>query len=74
MNGVDIALHTLRHADPDAILLAGRYTLADQSALPVLLPECHRREVAIVLGGPFNSGILATGARPADGSVPVVRL
>lgn len=68
VNGVDICLQTLRHADLDAILLAGRYTLADQSALPELLPECVRRGVAIVLGGPFNSGILATGAHPADGA------
>ena len=70
VNGVDASLATLRHADLDAILLAGRYTLADQSALPALLPECARRGVAVVLGGPFNSGILATGSRPSDGSPP----
>lgn len=70
VNGVDICLETLRHADPDVILLAGRYTLADQTALPELLPECRRRDVAVVLGGPFNSGILATGAYPADGTAP----
>ena len=70
VNGVRICLDVLRHADLDVILLAGRYTLADQSALSELLPECLRRGVAIVLGGPFNSGILATGSRPADGSLP----
>jgi D-threo-aldose 1-dehydrogenase len=70
VNDVDICLEVLRHADLDLILLAGRYTLADQSALQELLPECVRRSVAIVLGGPFNSGILATGARPPDGSAP----
>ena len=70
VNGVEICLATLRHADLDVILLAGRYTLADQSALAELLPECVRREVAIILGGPFNSGILASGSRPADGSRP----
>ncbi len=70
VNGVDVSLATLRHADLDVILLAGRYTLADQSALPELLPECVRRGVAIVLGGPFNSGILATGSRPRDGAPP----
>jgi D-threo-aldose 1-dehydrogenase len=68
VNGVAICLDMLRHADLDAILLAGRYTLADQCALPALLPLCARRGVAIVLGGPFNSGILATGAHPADGA------
>jgi D-threo-aldose 1-dehydrogenase len=70
VNDVAICLETLRHADLDLILLAGRYTLADQSALSALLPECARRGVAVVLGGPYNSGILASGSRPRDGSVP----
>ena len=70
VNDVQICLDTLHHADLDVILLAGRYTLADQSALAMLLPECVRRGVAVVLGGPFNSGILATGSRPRDGSQP----
>ncbi len=70
VNGVDVSLATLRHADLDVILLAGRYTLADQSALPELLPECVRRDVTVVLGGPFNSGILATGTRTRDGAPP----
>jgi D-threo-aldose 1-dehydrogenase len=35
-----------------------------------LLPECQRRGVAVVLAAPYNSGILATGAAPANGSVP----
>jgi D-threo-aldose 1-dehydrogenase len=42
-------------------LLAGRYTLLDQSAAARLLPECVRRGVGVVAGGPYNSGILATG-------------
>ncbi len=70
VNGVGICTETLRHADLDAILLAGRYTLADQSALATLLPECARRNVGVILGGPYNSGILASGAHPADGSTP----
>jgi D-threo-aldose 1-dehydrogenase len=70
VNGVDICMQTLRHADLDVILLAGRYTLADQSALPELLPECVRRAVTVILGGPFNSGILATGTRLPDRSPP----
>jgi D-threo-aldose 1-dehydrogenase len=70
VNDVATCLATLRHADLDVILLAGRYTLADQSALNALLPECARRGVAIVLGGPYNSGILASGSRPRDGSLP----
>ena len=59
-----------RRVDLDIVLLAGRYTLLDQSALSELLPVCERRGVALVIGGPYNSGILATGAHPADGSAP----
>jgi D-threo-aldose 1-dehydrogenase len=70
VNEVGVCLDTLAHADLDVLLLAGRYTLADQDALARLLPECQRRDVAIVLGGPFNSGILASGAHPRDGSAP----
>ena len=70
VNDVQVCIDTLAVADVDVILLAGRYTLADQSALAELLPLCERRDVAIVAGGPFNSGILATGAAPRDGSAP----
>jgi D-threo-aldose 1-dehydrogenase len=69
INDVQVSLDTLAVADVDVILLAGRYTLADQSALRELLPACVRRGVAIVAGGVFNSGILATGAHPSDGGV-----
>ena len=46
----------------DAILLAGRYTLLEQGARG-FLDEAARRGIGIILGGPYNSGILATGAR-----------
>ncbi len=46
----------------DCFLLAGRYTLLEQDALESFLPLCEKRDVAIILGGPYNSGILATGA------------
>lgn len=63
VNDWRVVLQVLRHADLDALMLAGRYSLLDQSALPELLPECARRGVRIALGGVFNSGILATGVR-----------
>ncbi|WP_170330441.1 aldo/keto reductase [Ruegeria arenilitoris] len=50
--------------DFDAFLLAGRYTLLEQEALDSFLPLCEERDVGIILGGPYNSGILATGAVP----------
>ena len=52
----------LGHADFDCFLLAGRYTLIEQEALGSFLPTCVERDVGIILGGPYNSGILATGA------------
>jgi D-threo-aldose 1-dehydrogenase len=50
----------------DCFLLAGRYTLLEQEALESFLPRCVARDVGIILGGPYNSGILATG--PVDGA------
>jgi D-threo-aldose 1-dehydrogenase len=50
--------------DFDLFLLAGRYTLLEQEALNSFLPICQRQGIGIVLGGPYNSGILATGPRP----------
>ncbi|MDN3721654.1 aldo/keto reductase [Roseibium salinum] len=51
-------------ADFDCFLLAGRYTLLEQDSLETFLPLCAARDVGIILGGPYNSGILATGAVP----------
>lgn len=48
--------------DFDGFLLAGRYTLLEQEALDSFLPLCVEKDVGIILGGPYNSGILATGA------------
>ncbi len=50
--------------DFDLFLLAGRYTLLEQEALESFLPLCERRGIGIVLGGPYNSGILASGPKP----------
>ena len=49
----------LGELDPDFFLLAGRYTLLEQAPLAHLLPQCEGRGVGIVIGGPFNSGVLA---------------
>jgi D-threo-aldose 1-dehydrogenase len=51
----------LELAHPDLFLLAGRYTLLEQEPLDTLFPQCARRGVGIVIGGPYNSGILAGG-------------
>ena len=62
VNEVEPCLRFARDADLDCILLAGRYTLLEQGALDELLPLCLDTDIGVVLGGPFNSGILAQGA------------
>ncbi len=65
VNDVQVCLDVLAQAELDCLMLAGRYTLVDHSALAQLLPLCVSRGVRIALGGAFNSGILATGVRGA---------
>ncbi len=60
MNQWQMLADFARNADFDCFLLAGRYTLLEQGGLP-LLDLCHERKIAVLLGGVFNSGILATG-------------
>lgn len=66
VNEVPVCLDVMREADIDCILLAGRYTLLDRSAVKELLPLCERKGTSLVVGGVFNSGILATG--PVEGA------
>jgi D-threo-aldose 1-dehydrogenase len=63
VNETQIAQEALEQGDFDVILLAGRYTLLEQDALDSFLPLCRRRGVEVIVGGPYNSGILATGVR-----------
>jgi D-threo-aldose 1-dehydrogenase len=64
MNEWQSAQWLAERGDFDIFLLAGRYTLLEQEALSSFLPLCAARGIGIVIGGPYNSGILATGARP----------
>ncbi len=57
----------LAEGDFDCFLLAGRYTLLEQEPLNSFFPLCDKRDVGIILGGAFNSGILATG--PIEGAL-----
>lgn len=54
----------MRDGDFDCFLLAGRYSLLEQTALDSFLPLCASRAIGVIIGGPFNSGILALGAVP----------
>jgi D-threo-aldose 1-dehydrogenase len=64
MNQAEMLTRFAREGDFDCLLLAGRYTLIDHTGLRELLPLCERKGISIIIGGPYNSGILATGARP----------
>ncbi|KAB0268136.1 aldo/keto reductase [Microvirga brassicacearum] len=61
VNEVQVCLDVMARAPLDCILLAGRYTLLDRSASRELLPLCEKAGTSLVIGGVFNSGILATG-------------
>lgn len=62
VNEWQVCHEALKQRDFDCFLLAGRYTLLEQEALDSFLPLCEERGAAVVVGGGFNSGILATGA------------
>ncbi len=62
VNRVEPCEMALQQADPDGFLIAGRYTLLDHAdALRTLMPASTARGLGIVVGGPYNSGILAGG-------------
>ncbi len=73
MNQTAVPTRFVRETDIDVVLLAGRYTLLDQSGLAELLPAAAERGVSVVVGGVFNSGVLADPRRAATydyGAVP----
>jgi D-threo-aldose 1-dehydrogenase len=66
MNQAEMLACFAREGDFDCFLLAGRYTLIDHSGLKELLPLCEQKNISIIIGGPYNSGILAGG--PVSGA------
>ena len=64
VNEWEVCQTLAERGDFDLFLLAGRYTLLEQTALDSFLPLCEKRGIGIVTGGPYNSGVLATGAKP----------
>ena len=61
VNEYQVCEQALEYGDWDCFLLAGRYTLLEQESLDTFLPKCVDRNCSIVIGGAYNSGILATG-------------
>jgi len=66
MNQTAMLAEFVRRCDVDIVMLAGRYTLLDQSALDDLLPLALERGVGVVAAGIYNSGLLARAEVPAD--------
>jgi D-threo-aldose 1-dehydrogenase len=64
MNQAEMLVRFAHEGGFDCFLLAGRYTLIEQGALKELLPLCSDKKISVIIGGPYNSGILATGIRP----------
>jgi D-threo-aldose 1-dehydrogenase len=64
VNEWPVILETMQHIDLDCCLLAGRYTLLEQGSLHPFLGECVKRAVGVIVGGPFNSGVLVSGPVP----------
>jgi D-threo-aldose 1-dehydrogenase len=77
VNEVGVCLDFAKQVPVDCFLLAGRVTLIEHDAEQVLLPFCEMEGIGVIAGGPFNSGILASGAvegaqfhyAPADDTV-----
>jgi len=63
VNEIPICLEAMNYTRVDALLLAGRYTLLEQGALDELFPRAKASGTAVIVGGPYNSGILAVGTR-----------
>ena len=64
VNEIEVCVELLARADLDVILLAGRYTLLENALALDLLAEAGRRGVEVIIGGPYNSGLLAAADRP----------
>jgi len=63
VNEYEVCEQAMDYGYFNCFLLAGRYTLLEQEALDSFLPRCEKENSSIILGGPYNSGILATGTR-----------
>lgn len=59
VNENQVCIDALGIGEWNVFLLAGRYTLLEQTPLDTLFPACHKAGTSIICGGPFNSGILA---------------
>jgi len=64
VNEIAVCEEAMGSGDFDCFLLAGRYTLLEQEPLDGFFPACQARGVSVIIGGPFNSGVLVRAERP----------
>src|SRR5579872_5191033 len=64
VNESAVCMELMGRCDLDCILLAGRYTLLEQQTINTVMAEAHRRKIAVIIGGAFNSGLLAGATEP----------
>lgn len=64
LNDAAMCARFARAGDFDVMLLAGRYTLLEQGALADFMPLAEKKNISVVIGGPYNSGILTGGVKP----------
>ncbi|MGI9597454.1 MAG: aldo/keto reductase [Acidimicrobiales bacterium] len=63
VNEWQVCSQVMDEIDLDCFLLAGRFTLLEQHALDEFLPRCVEQDISVIVGGPYNSGLLATTDR-----------
>ncbi len=64
MNQWEMELRFAKEGEFDCFLIANRYTLLEQGAVTEFLPYCEENEISVIIGGPYNSGVLAN---PGEG-------
>jgi D-threo-aldose 1-dehydrogenase len=64
LNDAEMCARFARAGDFDCMLLAGRYTLLEQGALADFMPIAEKKNISVVIGGPYNSGILTGNVKP----------
>ena len=74
VNETEVAMEIMDRVHLDVILMAGRYTLLEQGALTDFFPRCEAEGTAIVIGGPYNSGLLTGGATYNYAAAPPVMI
>lgn len=66
VNEYEVCEAAMEYGNWDCFLLAGRYSLLEQQSLSTFFPKCEKHGASVIIGGPYNSGILATGTKTVN--------